>query len=132
MLSGGTRFYRREWERGRHRLLGRRSFSEGGGVLAVMNAASAAPRRRKSWIPTRLESDSKRPYDGIMKTTVDIPEGDLADAMRFTRAKTKREAIVAAIQDFNRRRRMAELVKHAGTCDNMMSVEELQKQRRKG
>ena len=67
-----------------------------------------------------------------MKTTVDIPEGDLADAMRFTRAKTKREAIVAAIQDFNRRRRMAELVKHAGTCDNMMSVEELQKQRRKG
>lgn len=67
-----------------------------------------------------------------MKTTVDIPEGDLSDAMRFTRAKTKREAIVAAIQDFNRRRRMAELVKHAGTCDNMMSVEELQKQRRKG
>lgn len=67
-----------------------------------------------------------------MKTTVDIPEGDLADAMRFTRAKTKREAIVAAIQDFNRRRRMAELVKHAGTCENMMSVEELQKQRRKG
>lgn len=67
-----------------------------------------------------------------MKTTVDIPEGDLADAMRFTRAKTKREAIVAAIQDFNRRRRMAELVKYAGTCEDMMTVEELQKQRRKG
>jgi Arc/MetJ family transcription regulator len=66
-----------------------------------------------------------------MKTTVDIPESDLADAMRFTRAKTKREAIVAAIQDFNRRRRMAELVKHAGTCEDMMTVEELQKQRRK-
>lgn len=67
-----------------------------------------------------------------MKTTVDIPENDLADAMRFTRAKTKREAIVAAIQDFNRRRRMAELVKHAGTCEDMMTVEELQKQRRRG
>jgi Arc/MetJ family transcription regulator len=67
-----------------------------------------------------------------MKTTVDIPESDLADAMRFTRAKTKREAIVAAIQDFNRRRRMAELVKHAGTCEDMMTVEELQKQRRRG
>jgi Arc/MetJ family transcription regulator len=67
-----------------------------------------------------------------MKTTVDIPDKDLADAMRFTRAKTKREAIVAAIQDFNRRRRMAELVKHAGTCENMMSAEELQQQRRKG
>lgn len=67
-----------------------------------------------------------------MKTTVDIPESDLADAMRFTRAKTKREAIVAAIQDFNRRRRMAELVKHDGTCEDMMSIEELQKQRRRG
>lgn len=70
-------------------------------------------------------------YDGNMKITVDIPESDLADAMRFTRAKTKREAIVAAIQDFNRRRRMAELVKHAGTCEDMMTVEELQKQRRR-
>jgi Arc/MetJ family transcription regulator len=67
-----------------------------------------------------------------MKTTVDIPEEDLADAMRFTRAKTKRDAIVTAIQDFNRRRRMAELVKHAGTCEAMMTVEELQSQRRKG
>jgi hypothetical protein len=67
-----------------------------------------------------------------MKTTVDIPESDLADAMRFTQAKTKREAIVAAIQEFNRRRRMAELVKHAGTCADLMTVEELQNQRRKG
>jgi Arc/MetJ family transcription regulator len=67
-----------------------------------------------------------------LKTTVDIPEADLADAMRFTRAKTKRAAIVAAIQDFNRRKRMAELVKYAGTCDTLMSVEELQTQRRKG
>lgn len=67
-----------------------------------------------------------------MKTTVDIPESDLADAMRFTQAKTKREAIVAAIQEFNRRRRMAELVKHAGTCADLITVEELQSQRRKG
>lgn len=72
-------------------------------------------------------------YDSvIMKTSVDIPESDLADAMRFTRAKTKREAIVAAIQDFNRRKRMAELVKYAGTCDALISVEQLQSQRRKG
>jgi Arc/MetJ family transcription regulator len=67
-----------------------------------------------------------------MKTTVDIPDAELADAMRYTRAKTKREAIVTAIQDFNRRRRMAELVKHAGTCDNLVSVAELVAQRRKG
>ncbi len=67
-----------------------------------------------------------------MKTTVDIPENELRDAMRFTRAKTKREAIVSAIVDFNRRRRMAELVKHAGTCEDLITVEELQVQRRKG
>jgi Arc/MetJ family transcription regulator len=67
-----------------------------------------------------------------MKTTIDIPDDDLADAMRFTRAKTKREAVVAAIRDFNRRRRMAQLVKHAGTCEGMISVEELQSQRRRG
>jgi Arc/MetJ family transcription regulator len=76
--------------------------------------------------------DSQFPYCGIMKTTVDIPESDLADAMRFTQAKTKREAIVAAIQEFNRRRRMAELVKHAGTCADLITVDELQNQRRKG
>ena len=50
-----------------------------------------------------------------MKTTIDIPEKELKDAIRFTRAKTKREAVVKALEDFNQRRRMAELVKYAGT-----------------
>lgn len=50
-----------------------------------------------------------------MKTTVDIPENELKDAMRFTNAKTKREAIVKVLAEFNRRRRMAELVKYSGT-----------------
>lgn len=76
--------------------------------------------------------DSKSQVFGILKTTVDIPEKELEDAMRFTKAKTKREAIVAAIVDFNRRRRMAELVRHAGTCDELMTVEDLQAQRRRG
>ncbi len=52
--------------------------------------------------------------------------------MRFTRARTKREAVVTALADFNRRKRMAELVKYAGTCDGLISVEELARQRRKG
>ena len=50
-----------------------------------------------------------------MKTTIDIPENELRDAMRFTRAATKREAVVRVLEEFNRRRRMAELVKYAGT-----------------
>jgi hypothetical protein len=64
-----------------------------------------------------------------MKTTVDIPDNELEDAMRFTRATTKREAIVTAIVEFNRRRRMAELAKRAGTCDDMMTPEELHRAR---
>ena len=61
-----------------------------------------------------------------MKTTVDIPEGLLAEAMRYTRAKTKREAIVTAIEDFNRRKRMAELVKYSGTSDTLLSNEKIE------
>ena len=69
-------------------------------------------------------------YFDFMKTTIDIPDGELSDAMRFTRAKTKREAVVMAVADFNRRRRMMDLMKHAGTCADLMTVEELQAQRR--
>ena len=50
-----------------------------------------------------------------MKTTVDIPERELKDAMRFTKAKTKREAVVTILEEFNHRRRLAELVKYSGT-----------------
>jgi len=51
--------------------------------------------------------------------------------MKFTRAKTKREAIVTVITEFNRTRRMAELVKHSGSSTSMITASELQKLRRK-
>jgi hypothetical protein len=66
-----------------------------------------------------------------MKITVDIPDGELEDAIRFTGAKTKRQAIVMAVADFNRRRRMAELAKHFGTCRDLMTVDELMDLRKK-
>ena len=59
-----------------------------------------------------------------MKTTVDIPESELKDAMRFTKAKTKREAVVKVLEEFNRRRRMAELVKYSGTFDESFPTNE--------
>jgi hypothetical protein len=64
-----------------------------------------------------------------MKTTLDIPENELKDAIRFTHAKTKRQAVVFALVDFNRRQKMAALVKHAGTCRNFLTAEELLRQR---
>jgi Arc/MetJ family transcription regulator len=65
-----------------------------------------------------------------MKTTIDIPDDDLSEAMRLTGAKTKREAVLAAIRDFNRRRRLAELTRHAGTCEGLITAAQLQSQRR--
>lgn len=76
--------------------------------------------------------ESRSRYFSIMKTTINIPDKELSDAMRFTRAKTKREAVVTAITDFNRRKRMEELVKHAGTCNKLITVDTLQEQRRRG
>jgi hypothetical protein len=67
-----------------------------------------------------------------MKTTVDIPEQELQDVIRFTRARTKREAIVTAITEFNRRRRMAELARRAGSCPDLVTAGELQRLRRRG
>ena len=59
-----------------------------------------------------------------MKTTVDIPEDELKDAMRFTKAKTKREAVVKVLEEFNRRQRMAELVKYSGSFSDTFPTNE--------
>lgn len=84
------------------------------------------------WIPSDMHMDSSCATIGIMKTTVDIPDEELEAVMRFTRAATKREAIVTAIADYNRRRRMAALLEHAGKAESLVTPEELQAQRRQG
>jgi hypothetical protein len=61
-----------------------------------------------------------------MKTTVEIPDAELRDLVRFTHAKTKRQAIVTAISDFNRRRRMAALIKYSGTFRSLPTNEEIE------
>ncbi len=61
-----------------------------------------------------------------MKTTIDIPEKELRDVMRFTKAKTKREAVVKALEEFNRRQRMAALVQYFGTFESLMTNEEIE------
>jgi Arc/MetJ family transcription regulator len=44
-----------------------------------------------------------------MKTTIDIPDGTMNEALKFTGAKTKREAVVTAVQRFNRLQRLEKL-----------------------
>ena len=49
--------------------------------------------------------------------------------MKHTRAKTKREAVVRAVAEFNRRHRLEELSRMMGTLDGFMTLEELKKMR---
>jgi len=46
--------------------------------------------------------------------------------MRYSKGKTKREAILAALESYNRRHRMAELVKFSGTFASLMTNEEIE------
>ena len=61
-----------------------------------------------------------------MKTTVNIPDKVLRDAMRHTKAKTKREAIVKALEEMNRRHSQAELLKYTGKFESLMTNEEIE------
>jgi Arc/MetJ family transcription regulator len=65
-----------------------------------------------------------------MKTTIDIPEKTLQEALRHTGAKTKREAVVTAVDEFNRLRRLEDLAERLhGSCPNFMTQEDLQQMR---
>ena len=65
-----------------------------------------------------------------MKTTIDIPDDELAEIMRLTGAKTKKEAVVTAIREFNRRRKLDEVLGQLGTFSDVMSQQELREMRR--
>ncbi|MCP3958334.1 MAG: type II toxin-antitoxin system VapB family antitoxin [bacterium] len=67
-----------------------------------------------------------------MKTSIDIPEEELEEALRHTRARTKREAVVTALTDFNRRRRLAKVVESFGTFEHFLTHEELSRLREEG
>jgi hypothetical protein len=60
-----------------------------------------------------------------MKTTIEIPDETFSTLLRLTRAKTKRDAILAAIEDYNRRRQVEALVATFGTW-KMDSNEEME------
>ncbi len=46
-------------------------------------------------------------------------------------ARTKCDAILTAVEEFNARRRMAELMRHAGTCGDLTTVDALEVERRR-
>jgi Arc/MetJ family transcription regulator len=64
-----------------------------------------------------------------MKTTIDIPDAMLKEAMRNANTSTKRDAVLAAIEEYNRRRRAQKVIATFGTFKNMMSQKELREMR---
>ena len=65
-----------------------------------------------------------------MKTTIDIPDASLREAIRHTGAKTKRDAVVTALEEFNRRHRLEEMAERLhGSCPDFMSQADLQRMR---
>lgn len=54
-----------------------------------------------------------------MKTTIDIPEELLSSLFRISGAKTKRDAVLIALEDYTRRRMVADLVSSFGSWDVM-------------
>jgi len=68
-----------------------------------------------------------------MKTTIDIPDKELEEALKYTGARTKKEAVVSALMDFNRRHRLAVLAeKILGTFKEFMDQDDLREMREDG
>ena len=65
-----------------------------------------------------------------MKTTIDIPDSLLRETIKRTNAKTKRDAVVTALEKFNRLQRLRELnSKLRGTFVDFMTPADLKTMR---
>ena len=64
-----------------------------------------------------------------MKTSINIPDNVLSELLEFTEKSTKKDAILAAILEFNQRCRQKGLIKKLGTLTGIMSASDLNKMR---
>jgi len=64
-----------------------------------------------------------------MKTTIELSDRVMEQALLYTAAKTKKDAIRIAVEDFNRRQRLKRLAGMLGSFDGFLSPEELAAQR---
>jgi Arc/MetJ family transcription regulator len=61
-----------------------------------------------------------------VKTTIDIPEKVLTETIKHTGAKTKKEAILTAVEKYNKLRRLAALnARIHGAFKDFMTQEDL-------
>lgn len=64
-----------------------------------------------------------------MKTTLDLPRDLLDEAVRFSGGRTKRDAVIRALEEFTRRAKLALLAERLGGSETFMSYEELMERR---
>lgn len=62
-----------------------------------------------------------------MRTTLDLPDRLMRDAMKASHQKTKTAVIIAALQDFVRRTRLQELRSFKGRVELAVDLDALRK-----
>ena len=60
-----------------------------------------------------------------MRTTIDLPETLIVEAMQFTNIKTKTALIVHALEDFVKKNKIKKLKKYRGKIDLDIDLSEL-------
>ena len=74
-----------------------------------------------------------RRYSSPVKTTLDLPDKELKQVLKNTGAKSKGEAVLIAVKEFNRRKRLAAVAARLkGSLPAFMSPEELKWAREDG
>jgi hypothetical protein len=61
-----------------------------------------------------------------MKTTIDIPDQLLEDAMRYSGAKTKKEAVLKAVEEYNHRNKVEAFLQLRGSMPDFPSNDEIE------
>jgi len=64
-----------------------------------------------------------------MRTTIDIREDLLKEAMRITKAKTKKEVVNLSLEELIRRKRIQGLIEWIGSGKLNLTLEELDRMR---
>jgi hypothetical protein len=65
-----------------------------------------------------------------MKTSIDIPKEMMSETIKLTGAKTKRDAVITAMGEFNRQRRLEALAERLqGSCPDFMAQANLRRMR---
>jgi hypothetical protein len=64
-----------------------------------------------------------------MRTTLDLPEALITEAMKLSHQKTKTAVIISALEDFVRKSRISGLKKYKGKVDLDIDLNALRKRR---